>query len=197
MNYREKIDLEKQAEYFEVSKIIKETVEEKDRNKAYLNSHILRTLAGYTEQSTDENFNPYVKRTIDKLMYDEHNQKVQEAKDRKDKEELKRLSKRAMQEAGYITEDYNQKINPYFRSFVDRTFFDRKISQLYNAKRDKVNTDIDQAYLDIFNMTSYSQNRPYGVVNQYAQTFVDNSIDIYIEKGFIEKEEIDDIQRAI
>ena len=32
-------------------------------------------------------------------------------------------------------------------------------------------------------MSSYSNDRPYGVVNEYAQTFVDNRMEKYIQMG--------------
>lgn len=197
MNYREEIDAAKQVEYTEVLKIIRETGSNEDASRV-LKSNALRTLAGYTEQSTEDNFNPYVKKYLDKLSYDEHNKAVKEARRRKDKVELQNLSRKAMEMAGYIRDENTRgSVNTFARSFVDRTLFDRKMNELYSAIQNGRDNDIDKAYKNIYDMTAYSENRPYGVINQYAQTFVDSRIDLYMEKGIILDNRVEEQQRAI
>lgn len=186
MKNKKVIDQEKAYEYSELIKIIKDTVTTNNLAKVCLNNYTLKTIAGYTPDSNESNYNPYIKSYIDKLIYDEHNKKVEQAKKDGNKQELSRLSNKVMDMAGYLKDGSYSKmgiINEYAKSFVDRTLLDRELSKLYKAIESGNTEDIDNAYKKIYQMSSYSQNRPYGVVNEYAQTFVDNRIDKYIQKG--------------
>lgn len=180
------IDAQKAYECSELLKIIKETVSADSLARICLNNYTLNTIAGYTPDSNDENYNPYIKSYIDKLIYDEHNKKVEKAKEAGDKEELKRLSSKVMDMAGYLKNgEYSKfgKINEYAKSFVDRTLLDRQVNRLYKALESGDKEELDNAYRKIYQMSSYSNDRPYGVVNEYAQTFVDNRMEKYIQMG--------------
>ncbi len=186
MKNKRVIDQEKAYEYSELIKIIKDTVTTNNLARVCLNNYTLKTIAGYTPDSNESNYNPYMKSYIDKLIYDEHNKKVEQAKKDGDKQELSRLSNKVMGMAGYLKdENYSKtgRINEYAKSFVDRTLFNREMDKLYRAIESGDSKEIDKEYEKIYQMSSYSQNRPYGVVNEYAQTFVDNRIDKYIQKG--------------
>lgn len=186
MKNRRVIDQEKAYEYSELMKIIRDTVTTNNLARVCLNNYTLKTIAGYTPDSNDSNYNPYIKSYIDKLVYDEHNKKVEQAKKDGDKQELSRLSNKVMDMAGYLKDGrYSKmgKINEYAKSFVDRTLLKRETDRLYSAIENGDTQEADNAYRRIYQMSSYSQNRPYGVVNEYAQTFVDSRIDKYIQKG--------------
>ncbi len=186
-----KVDSRKFYEYKEILDVLRETISENDPAEIILNNSTLRTIAGYTEASNEENFNPYVKKYLDKLAYDEHNKKVRKAKKENDNKKLQDLSNEAMDKAGYIQGSpvaVSGRVNEYFKSYVDRTLLDKKLAKLYRAIKEDNEEIVDRMYKDIYSMTSYSDKRPYGVVNQYAQTFVDSRIDSYIEKGIHEVE---------
>lgn len=181
-----KVDEQKMREYLVVLDVIKETVNGDNRASVCLNNHMLQTLAGYTQDSTDDNFNMYVKDYMDKMSYDEHNKKVSEAKKANNTERLQRLSNEVMGMAGYINngqQSSNRRVNEYAKSFVDRTLLDRKFAKLYKAMEKGEEATIDRVYREIYNMTSYSDNRAYGVVNNYAQTFVDSELQNFITRG--------------
>lgn len=197
MSKDKQIDVQKMQEYNALIEVIRNTVSEDNLTRICLSNTTLKTLAGYTAESTPDNFNPYVKNYIDKLSYDEHNRKVDEAKRSNNSEELKRLSREVMQMAGYVEQDNNNSINTFAKSFVDRTLLDRQLSKLYKAVEIGNKNEADEIYRKIYSMTSYSQNRPYGVVNEYAQSFVDNRIDKYIEKGIHTSNGIEKGQYAI
>lgn len=184
-----KVDSRKFYEYKEILDVLRETVSENDPAEIILNNPTLRTKAGYTEYSNEENFNPYVKRYLDKRVYDEHNKKVEEAKIKNDNKRLQELSNEAMDKAGYIQGSpiaESGRVNEYFKSYVDRTLLDKKLTKLYRAIKEDKEEIVEKVYRDIYSMTSYSDKNPYGVVNEYAQNFVDSRIDLYIEKGIHE-----------
>ena len=54
---------------------------------------------------------------------------------------------------------------------------------MYRAVESGDKEELDKAYRKIYQMSSYSNDRPYGVVNEYAQTFVDNRMEKYIQMG--------------
>ena len=180
------IDAQKAYECSELLKIIKETVSADSLARICLNNYTLKTIAGYTPDSNDDNYNPYIKSYIDKLVYDEHNKDVERAKEAGDKEKLKRLSTKVMDMAGYLKDgEYSRagRVNQYAKSFVDRTLLDRQVNRLYKAVESGNKEELDSAYRKIYQMSSYSNDKPYGVVNEYAQTFVDNRIEQYIQMG--------------
>ena len=180
------IDAQKAYECSELLKIIKETVSADSLARICLNNYTLNTIAGYTPDSNDENYNPYIKSYIDKLVYDEHNKDVERAKEAGDKEKLKRLSTKVMDMAGYLKDgEYSRagRVNQYAKSFVDRTLLDRQVNRLYKAVESGNKEELDSAYRKIYQMSSYSNDKPYGVVNEYAQTFVDNRMEKYIQMG--------------
>ena len=195
------IDAQKAYECSELLKIIKETVSADSLARICLNNYTLKTIAGYTPDSNDENYNPYIKSYIDKLVYDEHNKDVKKAKEVGDKEELKRLSTKIMDMAGYLKDgEYSRagRVNQYAKSFVDRTLLDRQVNRLYKAVESGNKEELDSAYRKIYQMSSYSNDKPYGVVNEYAQTFVDNRIEKYIQMGIhTPKEDIEPKSVAI
>lgn len=200
MENEKTVDGQKMREYLGVLDVIKDTVTAENKTKLCLGNYTLRTLAGYTSESTDDNFNVYIKDYMDKMSYDEHNRKVTEAKKIKDTERLQQLSNEVMGMAGYINngqQTSNRMVNRYAKSFVDRTLLDRKFSKLYRAIEKGEETTINQAYREIYSMTSYSQTQPYGVVNDYAQTFVDSEIDKFIERGIHVPNSIQERQYAI
>ncbi len=196
MNSKKQINEEKLYEYIELMKVVKESTNPNIFAKVCLKNNTLRTLAGYTKDSNQDNFNEYVKKFLDKLAYDEHNKKVQLAKKENNNEELKRLSREVMGMAGYINSEDSKQINEYAKSFVDRTLLDKQLSRLYKAMENGDNKVVDEVYKKIYTMTSYSDNRPYGVVNEYAQSFVDARMDKYIKKG-IHTPAIDDEKYVI
>ena len=85
-----------------------------------------------------------------------------------------------MQMAGYTGENM---VNPYAKSFVDRTLLNREMNKLYKAKARKDAAGVEEAYRRIFKMTDYSSNKPFGITNQYAQSFVDMNKDVYKRIG--------------
>lgn len=196
MDNKKQINEEKMYEYIELMKVVKENISPNIFAKVCLNNNTLRTLAGYTKDSNQDNFNEYVKKFLDKLAYDEHNKKVQIAKKENNNEELKRLSREVMGMAGYINGEDEKPINEYAKSFVDRTLLDKQLSRLYKAMEAGDTQVVDEVYKKIYTMTSYSDNRPYGVVNEYAQSFVDARMDKYIKKG-IHTPTIDDEKYVI
>ena len=112
-------------EYSALVGVIRDTVEQKDMARICLANRTLRAKAGYDKDSNIE-VNPLIKDFLDKLAYDEHNRKVEEAKKSPNsKELLRQLSNEAMQMAGYTGEE---NVNAYARSFVDRTLFNKQLN---------------------------------------------------------------------
>ena len=66
-------------EYSALVGVIRDTVEQKDMARICLANRTLRAKAGYDKDSNIE-VNPLMKDFLDKLAYDEHNRKVEEAK---------------------------------------------------------------------------------------------------------------------
>lgn len=189
------VDEQKMREYLGVLDVIKETVTVENKAKVCLGNHALRTLAGYTSDSTEDNFNVYIKDYVDKMSYDEHTKKVDQAKKDNDTTRLQQLSNEVMGMAGYINDGQqtsDRKVNRYAKSFVDRTLLDRKFAKLYKAMEKGEESTVNQTYREIYSMTSYSQNKPYGVVNEYAQTFVDSEIDRFVAIGIHTPKVIED-----
>ena len=177
------VNEEKLREYKEIMKVVKETVGKEDLARVCLGNSTLRELAGYTQDGNIQ-YNPYIKDFLDKLSYDEHNKKVEEAKSTNDTETLQKLSNEVMGMAGYIkTESGANSVNKYAKSFVDRTLIGRELKKLYKAVKQENQEGIDEVYRRIYQMTSYSSNPPYGVVNECAQGFVDSHIEEYRKKG--------------
>lgn len=168
----EKIDAEKMYEYSELLKVIRQTVPTKNIARVCLKNPTLREMAGYS--NSKENFNPYIKKFMDKLVYDEHNKKVDIAKKMHNNRELKKLSNEVMQMAGYINNDGKSSVNEYAKSFVDRKMLDRQLSKLYKAVRSGDSESVRETYAKIYQMSEYGKDRPYGVINEYAQSFVDS-----------------------
>ena len=163
-------------EYSALVGVIRDTVEQKDMARICLANRTLRAKAGYDKDSNIE-VNPLIKDFLDKLAYDEHNRKVEEAKKSPNsKELLRQLSNEAMQMAGYTGEE---NVNAYARSFVDRTLFNKQLNRLYKAKERRDATGIEAAYRSIFKMSSYSSEQPFGIVNECAQNFVDMNEAVY------------------
>ena len=180
MNKDVVLNEENVREYSALVGIIKDTVDEKDMARVCLANRTLRAKAGYDKDSNIE-INPLVKDFLDKLSYDEHNRKVEEAKKAQNSKELLNvLSNEAMQMAGYTGENM---VNPYAKSFVDRTLLNREMNKLYKAKARKDAAGVEEAYRCIFKMTDYSSNKPFGITNQYAQSFVDMNKDVYKRIG--------------
>ena len=180
MNKDVVLNEENVREYSALVGIIKDTVDEKDMARVCLTNRTLRAKAGYDKDSNIE-INPLVKDFLDKLSYDEHNRKVEEAKKAQNSKELLNvLSNEAMQMAGYTGENM---VNPYAKSFVDRTLLNREMNKLYKAKARKDAAGVEEAYRRIFKMTDYSSNKPFGITNQYAQSFVDMNKDVYKRIG--------------
>lgn len=173
----------KYREYMAIREVIKDTIGDEDYTNVCLNNNTLNTMAGYTDASSESNYNPYVKDFIDKLTYDEHNRKVEYAKAQGNKDELKRLSDIVMNMAGYNGQKDKRKINGYAKSFVDRKFVSRELSRLYKAIEQNDEEGVDLAYKRIYNMSSYSDAQPFNVVNDCAQGFVELRLDKFIEKG--------------
>lgn len=154
-----------------------------------LGNDTIREIAGYTDNFDENKYNPYVRDYLDKLIYDEHNKKVKEAKQTKDDARLQILSDEAMEKAGYTG---SSQVNKYFKSFVDRTLINKEFNKLYKAENQNNREIIDAIYKRIYQMSSYSDKRPYGVVNEYAQNFVDNRIEEFEERGIhISKDSIE------
>lgn len=175
------VDTVKIYEYQEILKVLRETLSNDDSADIRLNSPTLRTMSGYTEQSNQKNFNPQVKKYLDKLAFD-----IEKEKAKDDEEAIEGISEEIMDMAGYIKDSQIYKsgrINEYAKSFVDRKLVEGKFDRLYDAIKDNDEDTIKKMYEDIYNMTSYSKKRPFGVVNQYAQTFVDVRINEFIERG--------------
>ena len=127
------VNEEKLREYKEIMKVVKETVGKEDLARVCLGNSTLRELAGYTQDGNIQ-YNPYIKDFLDKLSYDEHNKKVEEAKSTNDTETLQKLSNEVMGMAGYIkTESGANSVNKYAKSFVDRTLIGRELKKLYKA----------------------------------------------------------------
>lgn len=178
------INEEKLREYNAVIKVIRDTVGKEDIAKICLVNSTLREMAGYTGDCDENRFNPYVRDFLDKLSYDEHNRKVEEAKAKNDTQRLQRLSNEVMSMAGYVRDDNSvRSVNKYAKSFVDRTLIDRELNKLYKAISQENQEGIDAAYRRIYQMSSYSNNQPFGVVNEFAQGFVESRIEQYKQKG--------------
>lgn len=179
------INEEKLREFNAVKKVIKETVGKEDLARICLENRTLRTMAGYTDSYDENEYNPYVKDYLDKLSYDEHNKKVEKAKANNDSEKLQKLSDEVMAMAGYIKgNNFNERsVNKYAKSFVDRTLIDRELKRLYKAMRQENQEGINEVYRRIYQMSSYSKEQPFGVVNECAQGFVESRIDRYKEIG--------------
>ena len=180
MNKDVVLNEENVREYSALVGIIKDTVDEKDMARVCLANRTLRAKAGYDKDSNIE-INPLVKDFLDKLSYDEHNRKDKKKKKAQNSKELLNvLSNEAMQMAGYTGENM---VNPYAKSFVDRTLLNREMNKLYKAKARKDAAGVEEAYRRIFKMTDYSSNKPFGITNQYAQSFVDMNKDVYKRIG--------------
>ncbi len=173
----------KYREYMAIREVIKDTIGNEDYTNVCLKNNTLNTMAGYTDASSESNYNPYVKDFIDKLTYDEHNRKVEYAKAQGNKDELKRLSDIVMDMAGYNGQKNKRRINGYAKSFVDRKFVSRELSKLYKAMEQNDEQGVALAYKRIYNMSSYSNTQPFNVVNDCAQGFVDLRLDEFIERG--------------
>ena len=171
------VDATKFYEYKEILEVLRETVSESDPVEIRLNNTTLRTLAGYTEKSNEYNFNPLVKNYLDKLAFD-----VQKKKSAQDKEAVHGITEEMLEMAGYI-KNSDTEVNKYAKSFVDRNLMQGKLDRLFIAKQQKDSNAIDRVYRDIYKMTSYSEEKPFGVVNEYAQSFVDSRINEFINKG--------------
>ena len=115
------VNEEKLREYKEIMKVVKETVGKEDLARVCLGNSTLRELAGYTQDGNIQ-YNPYIKDFLDKLSYDEHNKKVEEAKSTNDTETLQKLSNEVMGMAGYIkTESGANSVNKYAKSLSEPT----------------------------------------------------------------------------
>lgn len=182
---RENVELNeaKYKEYMAIREVIKDTIGNEDYTNVCLRNNTLNTMAGYTDASTESNYNPYVKDFMDKLRYDEHNKKVEYAKAHENKEELKRLSDVIMDMAGYKGQSNKRKINCYAKSFVDRKLVSRELSKLYKAMRENDEYGITDAYKRIYSMSSYSNSQPFNVVNDCAQGFVELRLEEFVERG--------------
>lgn len=181
MEKRKVFDQEKMYEYTEVLKAIKETVPDEELASVCLQNQTLREMAGYNGTTQEDIENQYVKDFLDKLSYEEHNKKVEAAKAKNDKAELERLSDIMMTMAGYKKEHPVQ-VNSYARSFVDRTLFNKQVNRINKAVKAGRLDVAKEAYETLCSMTNHSEAQPYGIVNPYAQTFVDNGyISIYTE----------------
>lgn len=181
LNNVNNVDTVKIYEYQEILKVLRETLSNDDSADIRLNNPTLRTMSGYTEQSNQKNFNPQVKKYLDKLAFN-----IEKEKAKDDEEAIEGISEEIMDMAGYIKDSQIYKsgrINEYAKSFVDRKLVEGKFDRLYDAIKDNDEDTIKKMYEDIYNMTSYSKKRPFGVVNQYAQTFVDVRINEFIERG--------------
>lgn len=174
------VDEEKMHEYKELLKVIRQTVPGKNVARVCLRNPTLRQMAGYTDKK--ENFNPYVKDFMDKLVYDEHNKKVSIAKKMHNNRELKKLSNEVMQMAGYI-DNGGKQVNEYAKSFVDRTLLERQLSKLYKAVKVGNEEQVNATYRKIYQMSEYGKDRPYGVVNEYAQSFVESRKEKFERRG--------------
>ena len=80
---------------------------------------------------------------------------------------------------------------------MDRTLIDRELSKLYKAVDSNDLDTVDEVYRRIYQMSSYGENQPFGVVNECAQGFVDSRIDRYIQKGIHVPEQKIDQRYAI
>lgn len=177
------IDEEKLMESKAVISAIREVSMNADTSEiasVCLENDTIREIAGYTDNFDENRYNPYVRDYLDKLIYDEHNKKVKEAKQRKDEARLQLLSDEAMEKAGYTG---NGQVNKYFKSFVDRTLINKEFNKLYRAESQNDKETVNAIYKRIYQMSSYSNKRPYGVVNEYAQNFVDGRIAEFEQRG--------------
>ncbi len=174
------VNEEKLKEYKAVIEVIRETVGNSEMADICLRNNTLREMAGYTNNFDENKYNPYVRDYLDKLSYDEHNRKVKEAKLSNDNKKLQSLSDEVMSMAGYTGKG---QINKYAKSFVDRTFVNKEINKLYRAVSQNDKDTIDAVYKRIYQMSAYSEENPYGVVNEYAQNFVDSRIEDFEERG--------------
>jgi len=185
MGTKKSINEDKFNEYKNIRGVIREVAVDNNISNVCLNNHTLKTLAGYTEESTEENFNEYVKSYIDKLSYDSHRLRVEDAQEQQNAEALKKLTTEVMDMAGYIKDGkyaQNNVVNQFAKSFVDRIFFEKEMDSLYKAIDENSKDDINEAYRRIYERTNYSETKPYGVVNDYAQSFVDGRINTFIRK---------------
>lgn len=174
------INEEKLREYKAVREVIREMGENAEVLSICLKNNTIKELAGYTDNFDEEKYNPYVRDYLDKLSYDEHNKKVKEAKLSNDNKALQSLSDEVMSMAGYTG---NSQVNRYAKSFVDRTLINKEFNKLYRAKSKNDEDTIDAVYKRIYQMSAYSEENPYGVVNEYAQNFVDSRIEDFEERG--------------
>jgi len=180
INRNVELDEAKLKEYRAFVGVIKETVKAEDIARVCLANRTLRSKAGYDNNSDINEFNPYIKDFLDKLEYDEHNRKVKKAKQEGNSEMLVTLSNEVMQMAGYKDGKIR---NPYAKSFVDRTLLNRQLNKLYKAKSRNDIFGLENAYRSIFQMSSYSSDQPYDIVNEFAQNFVDNNKKAYERFG--------------
>lgn len=171
------VDARKFYEYKEILEVLRDTVSENDPVEIRLNNPTLRTMAGYTEKSNEQNFNPLVKKYMDKLAFDTEKEKAS-----MDKNAVQGISDELMNMAGYM-DGNNENINEYAKSFVDRKLIESKLDRLYDALEQQDDEAVTRIYKDIYMMTSYSNNRPFGVVNEYAQTFVDARLKEFTKRG--------------
>lgn len=172
-------------EYRAILEVIKETIGDENPSKYFMRSETLKRLAGYSEEYDEEQYNPYIKNYLDKALYDEHCKEVEEARSANDKEALQALSDKVMKMAGYIRDEgFEQRnVNIYAKSFVDRQLIKNYLDK---ACKSESQNDIDgmkDAYFRIYKMSSYSSAQPYGVVNDYAQGFVEAKRAKYKELG--------------
>lgn len=175
------VDARKFYEYKEILEVLRETLSENDPVEIRLNNPTLRTLAGYTEESNEQNFNPLVKNFMDKLAFD-----VQKEKASQDKNAVNGITEEMLEMAGYVKDNemaVSGRVNEYAKSFVDRSLMQGKLDRLFLAIQHQDSDTIDRVYRDIYKMTSYSEEKPFGVVNEYAQSFVDSRINEFVKKG--------------
>lgn len=175
------LEQSKVFEYREILGVLREVLSEDDSEQYRLNNPTLNTMAGYTQGSNKENFNPLVKKYIDKLAFD-----VEKEKASKDKDAVHGISEEMLDMAGYIKDSdviSSGRVNEYAKSFVDRSLLQGKLDRLFLAMQNQDTQTVDKIYRDIYKMTSYSEEKPFGVVNEYAQNFVDLRIDEYVKKG--------------
>lgn len=172
-------------EYKAVLQIIKETIGDESPVRFFMRSEMLKKLAGYSEEYDEEQYNPYIRDYLDKALYDEHCKEVEEAKSANDKEALQALSDKVMKMAGYIRdESFEQRnINTYAKSFVDRQLIKNYLDKACKSESQNDMEGMKDAYSRIYKMSSYSSSQPYGVVNDYAQGFVEAKRAKYKELG--------------
>lgn len=175
------VDARKVYEYKEILGVLRETLSKNDPIEIRLNNPTLRTMAGYTEESNEENYNPLIERYMAKLAFDDERKKASQ-----DKDAVHGITEEMLDMAGYIKGspiEVSGKINEFAKSYVDRKLMQGKYDKLYLAIEQQDKEAIDKVYREIYKMTSYSEEKPFGVVNEFAQNFVDSRIDEYVKKG--------------